>query len=150
MTIMAPERDSMLPLKATATFGHAWVALTLALAAHVADEALTGFLSVYNPIVQTMRARYAWFPMPTFEFREWLIGLAVAVAVLLLMSPLAYRGSRMARIAAYPYAVLMVINGLGHLAGSMYFGYWMPGATTAPLLLAASVWLLTAVRQPQG
>jgi hypothetical protein len=66
------------------------------------------------------------------------------------MSRLAYDGSRMARIAAYPYAVLMVINGLGHLAGSMYFGYWMPGATTAPLLLAASVWLLTAVRQPQG
>jgi hypothetical protein len=140
----------MLPLKATTTFGHAWVALTLALAAHVADEALTGFLSVYNPIVQTLRARYAWFPMPTFEFREWLIGLSVAVAVLLLMSRLAYDGSRMARIAAYPYAVLMVINGLGHLAGSMYFGYWMPGATTAPLLLAASVWLLTAVRQPQG
>jgi hypothetical protein len=140
----------MLPLKATTTFGHAWVALTLALAAHVADDALTGFLSVYNPIVQTLRARYAWFPMPTFEFREWLIGLSVAVAVLLLMSRLAYDGSRMARIAAYPYAVLMVINGLGHLAGSMYFGYWMPGATTAPLLLAASVWLLTAVRQPQG
>ena len=43
--------------------GWAWVALTLALAVHVADEALTDFLSVYNPTVEAIRARYPWVPL---------------------------------------------------------------------------------------
>ncbi len=128
-------------------FGHAWVTLTLILAAHVVDEALTDFLSVYNPIVESMRARLGWFPMPTFTFEVWLAGLCVLVGTLLLVSPLAYRGRRPVRLAAYPFAVIMLFNGLGHLAGSVYFGYRVPGTTTAPLLLVASVWLLiTAAR----
>jgi hypothetical protein len=56
---------------AGARLGQAWVALTLALARHVADEALTGFLDVYNPIVRSMRDRVEWFPMPTFTFEVW-------------------------------------------------------------------------------
>ena len=114
------------------------------LAAHVADEALTDFLAVYNPIVRAAREQFRWFPMPTFTFGVWLAGLIVLVIVLLLVAPLAFRGSAIARVAAYPYAIIMLLNGVGHLAGSVYFGRWMPGATTAPLLLVASVWLLRA------
>jgi hypothetical protein len=55
---------------------------------------------------------------------------------------LAFRGSRLVRVAAYPYAAIMLLNGIGHLAGSVYLGRWAPGATTAPLLIAASVWML--------
>jgi hypothetical protein len=40
----------------------------------------------------------------------------------------------------------MLLNGIGHLAGSMYLRYWAPGATTAPLLVVASVWLIVASR----
>lgn len=126
--------------------GNAWVALTLALAGHVVDEAMTDFLSVYNPIVRSLRSRFGWFPMPTFTFGVWLTGLCVGVAVLLLASPLAYRGVRFVRAFAYPYAAIMLLNGLGHLAGSVYLGRWAPGATTAPLLLAASIWLFVAAR----
>jgi hypothetical protein len=128
-------------------FGHAWVGLTLAVAAHVADEALTGFLTVYNPIVSSLRGRFPWFPTPTFEFREWLVGLCVAVAVLLLLTPLAYRRSRVVVAMAYPFGALMLLNGLGHLALSVYLGRWAPGATTTPLLLVASLWLLTSARR---
>jgi hypothetical protein len=35
----------------------------------------------------------------------------------------------------------MFLNGVGHLAGSIYFDRWLPGATSAPLLLIASVML---------
>jgi hypothetical protein len=34
------------------------VTLSLALAAHVADEALTDFLAVYNPFVRSARERF--------------------------------------------------------------------------------------------
>ena len=85
--------------------GRAWVALTIALTAHVADEALTGFLDVYNPIVRSMRDRVGWFPMPTFTFEVWIAGLCAAVAALFALAPLAYRRSPFIRIAVYPYAM---------------------------------------------
>ena len=128
-------------------FGHAWLALTLALAAHVADEALTDFLSIYNPTVEAIRARYAWFPMPTFTFDVWITGLCAGVLVLLVLAPLAYRGALLTRVIAYPFAAIMLLNGVGHLAGSVYLGRWAPGATTAPVLLVASIWLLIRLKE---
>jgi hypothetical protein len=127
-------------------FGHAWVSLTIVLAFHVVDEALTDFLSVYNPIVREARARIGWFPMPEFTFGVWLTGLCVLVILLLALSPLAYRGSPAVRVTAYPYAAIMFLNGIGHLVGSIYLGRWAPGATTAPLQIVASIWLLVGAR----
>ncbi len=127
-------------------FGRVWVVLTLVLAGHIVDEAVTDFLSVYNPIVRAARARLGWFPMPEFTFDSWLLGLCVLVLLLLALAPLAYRGSRILRLAAYPYAAIMLLNGIGHLLASVYLGRWAPGATTAPLLIAASIWLLISGR----
>jgi hypothetical protein len=123
-------------------FGPAWLALSIALGLHVIDEALTDFLSVYNPIVRTARERLGWWPMPEFTFGVWLGGLSILVTVLLLLTPLANRGSRALRVFAYPYGVIMFLNGIGHLVGSIYLSRWAPGATTAPVLLVASIWLL--------
>ena len=130
----------------TPRFGHAWVLLTIVLALHVIDEALTDFLSFYNPIVRAARARLGWFLMPEFTFAVWLTGLCLLVIVLLAISPFAYRGSRAVRAAAYPYAVIMFLNGVGHLVGSIYLDRWAPGATTAPLLIVASIWLIVCAR----
>ena len=127
-------------------FGRAWSTLSVVLGLHVADEALTGFLSVYNPMVRAARDRVGWFPMPEFTFGRWLTGLCLLVIVLLLLAPLAYRGVRGLRLVAYPFAVLMFFNGLGHLVGSLFLARWAPGATTAPLLLVASCWLFAAAR----
>ena len=132
------------------SFASAWVALTFALAAHVADEALTDFLSVYNPIVAAARQRFGWFPMPTFSFGVWLAGLIALVVILLLLSAVARRGGPLIRTLAYPFGVIMLLNGIGHLAASAYFRRWMPGATTAPLLLVCSTWLLWAAAEPSG
>jgi hypothetical protein len=133
-----------------ARFGDAWVGLTIVLALHVADEALTDFLSVYNPLVREARARLGWFPMPEFTFGIFLTGLCVLVLLLLALSPLAYRGSRVLRLAAYPYAAIMFLNGIAHLAASVYLDRWAPGATTAPLLIIVSVWLVIAARRSDG
>jgi len=40
----------------------------------ILDEAITGFLAVYNPTVTILRERWEWFPMPTYDFRGWLTG----------------------------------------------------------------------------
>ena len=134
-------------------FGRAWVALAAALALHVTDEALTDFLSVYNPAVRAIRERVPWLPLPTFSFAVWLGGLAAGVALLFALSPRAFRGARWLAIIAIPFSVMMVANGLGHLGSSIYFGRWMPGVYSSPVLIAASLAVLVCawrlVRRPR-
>ena len=135
-------------------FGVAWLLLCGALATHVTDEALTGFLKMYNPTVTAMRERFAWFPMPLFEFREWLTGLIVVVLILLLLTPFAFRNARWLRPLAYIFAVLMLANGMGHTLATIFgqtvfavrFPRPAPGFYSSPLLFAGSIYLLVRLR----
>jgi hypothetical protein len=134
--------------------GVAWVLLCFALAAHVADEALTGFLSVYNPTVAEIGRRTGFHP-PSFGFTEWLTGLVVGVVVLLALSPLAFANRRLWRPLAYFFSLIMLLNGAGHTAGTIAgrtfadipFPRPMPGFYSSPLLLAGSVYLLLQLRR---
>jgi hypothetical protein len=124
----------------------AWVVLCLALAMHVVDEALTNFVSVYNPAVISIRERFPWLPLPTFTFEVWLGGLIVAVIVLSSLTVLVLRGARLMTPLSYVFGALMLGNGLLHIAGSLHLGRPMPGLYSAPFLLGASVYLLLEVR----
>jgi hypothetical protein len=119
----------------------AWYLLVALLALHVADEALTGFLEFYNPLVLSIRSRMGWFPMPTFGFRIWLGGLVALVVLLAMLGPAVRGGAAGTTVAAWTLSTIMFLNGLGHLGGSLYFGRWLPGTTSAPLLLLGSVLL---------
>jgi hypothetical protein len=135
--------------------GAAWICLCVAVAAHITDEAVTGFLSVYNPTVIELRSRLGWWPMPTFAFRDWLGGLILLVAVLLLLSPFMFHGARWMRPIAYILSVIMIGNALGHTAGTIFgrtvasirFPRPMPGFYSSPLLLLASIFLLVELRK---
>lgn len=129
--------------------GIAWILLCLGLALHVADEALTGFLSVYNPTAREIARRVGFGP-PTFSFGVWLAGLIFAVCVLLALSPFAFLNRRAWRPLAWFFAGLMLLNGLGHTAGTLLgrtfaditFPRPMPGFYSSPFIFAASLWLL--------
>jgi hypothetical protein len=126
-------------------FGVAWVGFALAVAVHVADEAAHDFLSVYNPTVRAIRTRLPFLPMPTFTFPVWIGGLAAGIALLLLVSPLAFAGDERLRLIAWPLAILVGIgNGLLHLVASVWQRRRMPGVYSAPLLLLAGAGLLAA------
>lgn len=137
-----------------ARVGRAWLALCFALGAHVTDEALTGFLAVYNPTAMALREKLPWLPLPVFHFETWLAGLILAVLVLLALSVFVSRGARWTRPAAYALAIMMTANALGHTAGTLFgrtvasvpFPRPMPGFYSSPLLLAASIWLLVQLR----
>ena len=131
-------------------FGVAWLGLCLALAVHVIDEASTGFLAIYNPTVEAIRARVAWLPVPTFTFRGWLWILIVAVSILLGLSVFAFRGAAWLRPLAYTFAVVMLLNSAGHTIGTIYMGRAMPGVYSSPLLLVGAIWLLVATRRARG
>lgn len=119
----------------------AWFVLVAALAVHVTDEAATGFLQFYNPLVLSVRSRVPWFPMPTFTFGMWLAGLVALVIVLGALGWPVRRGTFGTWLASWVLAAIMLLNGLAHLGGSLYFQRWLPGTTSAPLLVAASLLL---------
>src|SRR5271169_2909978 len=140
---MNPEQES----GGQGNFGLAWFLLCLAFCAHVADEALTGFLPIYNATVLAMRSQYAWYPMPTFEYRDWLTGPIIANIVLLLLTPFAFRNAVRLRPVAYLFATVHLLNGMGYTlatvfwrtASSIHFSRPAPGFYSSPLLLAGSI-----------
>jgi hypothetical protein len=132
------------------THTRAWLFLVVALAVHVVDEALTGFLDFYNPLVRSLRERIGWFPTPTFTFDVWLTGLVLLVLALALVTPWIRRGGMAVAGASWAFSTLMFLNGLGHLLGSAYFGRWLPGVTSAPLLLVASAVLAFRTSERRG
>jgi len=139
----------------TRKLGTAWLLLCAAFAIHTADEALTGFLAVYNPTVVALRERLGYWPMPNFEFREWLTGLIVALVVLFVCSPFVFGGHRWIRPVFYFFAIVMLFNGLGHsyftvlghTVSSVRFPRPAPGFYSSPFLLITSVYALIQLRR---
>jgi hypothetical protein len=112
----------------------AWLLLCGTLAAHVADEASTGFLDLYNPAVTAMG-----LPQLRFTFPVWITLLALAIAGLLILSYWVRRRTWWTVYAGYAFAFVMLANGIAHLSFSIHRRAWMSGAYTSPLLVAASV-----------
>ena len=152
---MIPIRRAPASSLSASGFGSSWFALCVAFALHIVDEASTGFLAVYNPTVLALRARWTWFPMPTFQFREWLVMLLMACGLLFCLTPVAARGMRGLRPMAWAFAVIMFLNGLGHTlfsilgrtVASVTFSRPAPGFYSSPFLLAASLWLMFRLRR---
>lgn len=123
----------------------AWIGLCGALAIHVIDEALTDFLALYNPAILALRERYS-LPLPTFTFEVWLWLLIFAVIVLAGLSFFVWKGRWAMRPISYVFAGVMLLNGILHIAGSVYMRQFMPGVYSSPLLIAASVFLIVYTR----
>ena len=131
-------------------WGIAWVLMALSIGLHVIDEAVTDFLPLYNSLVSTLRASFPRIPIPTFSFSVWITGLIAGVVLLLALSPLVFSGKLYLRPVSYFLGVLMMLNALAHLAGSVYLGEIAPGALSSPFLLIASVALLITTRRIRG
>lgn len=139
-------------------FGMAWLLLCIAFALHAWDEAAHDFLSYYNATVLTLYGHFSWFPRMDMEFRGWLIGLAVAVAVCTGLTPFAFRDAKWLRPLGYVYAGGQFLNGMmltlveirGGTVPSVRFEGVAPGFDTAPLLLAGSVYLFWSLRRSAG
>lgn len=127
----------------------AWKAMAWAILIHVLDEAWNNFLVVYNPVAMALTDRYPWLPIPVFRFEYWLGGLLAAVFILMALTPVARRGSRAIMIAAQVLAVIMLVNGLGHIGATIAgrtlsgheFARPMPGFWSSFVLIPASIWL---------
>jgi len=127
-------------------WGLSWLLLVAALALHVADEALTGFLPIWNELAAQVRSTIKWLPLPGFTFAGWLGGLITGVLLLLALSPLFFRGRKGLQPLAYFFSILMILNGAGHITASLFWGRLAPGVLSAPLLIVFGIFLFSSTR----
>ena len=128
------------------SFELGWLLLCLALAVHVVDGARSGFATTYSPSVVIA---------PMFGSRGELMGATLLVAVLLLLTPFAMRGSRWMRPLAYVLAALAILRGIGIVVAigivvsTHRFVEAIPGLYSSPLLVATAGSLLYQLRRTQ-
>ena len=131
--------------------GIAWVWIWTALALHVADEALNGFLYIYNPTLIALREKLGWWPMPTFTFEIWLAALITGIGILAALTPFAFRNAGWIRPITYFCAIVLCIgNALGHTlatilgrtVSTVHVSRPAPGFISSPILLLVGVYAL--------
>jgi EamA domain-containing membrane protein RarD len=120
----------------------AWIALCAATAIHVADEAFTGFLAIYNPAVQEIRQQYPLLPLPTFTFEVWITLVTVGVIAMFALSIFVWQARRWTRLASYAFAGFMLLNGVLHIAVSVFAWKLVSGVYSSPLLIVVSLVLI--------
>ena len=120
----------------------AWIILVIAVALHVADEEIHDFLPFYNNLVIGLRDRLGFFPMPTFTFNIWLGGLIGAVIIGGFITAIVNRGGKRIRIIAIIIGIVMILNALGHLLGSLFYAHLIPGFWSSFILLPTAVFVV--------
>jgi hypothetical protein len=130
--------------------GRWFAALAIAQACHSIEEMLTGL--------------YDFFWTATGRFHEWLpafprlrmsapvfgaLNMAIIAFLFACVPFVAARRRAALRLAAVAGAV-EIANGIGHLAGTLAFSGYVPGAAPAPLLLAAGIGLLAALARQRS
>lgn len=128
-------------------WARSWACLAAALGLHVVDEALNGFLPMYNSVIESLRETYGWVPFPTFTFPVWLGGLITLVVLLFALTPLVLHGNPWMRGLSYFLGVLMIANALGHISISVWLREFAPGVYSSPVLLVAAIALLVTALQ---
>jgi hypothetical protein len=121
--------------------GNAWLYLTGALIFHALDELIHHFLDFYLEMLFAINAKLPALPLPIFTTSSWITLVAVLTVFLLLLAPFAYHEQGPIRLYAKVFAVIIFLNGLLHLTGSLVSNRPLPGVYSAPLLLVFALLL---------
>jgi len=127
--------------------GLPWLVLCLALAVHVAEEIGSGFLSAYQLALESMKQLVPYMEFPHVSLTVWLGASIGFVAVLAVLTPLAYRGARGMRTLMLWLIGLALANVAGHVAGSVLAGRPMPGVYSTLALAGACTYAIIADRK---
>jgi hypothetical protein len=125
----------------------AWLLFVLSLLLHIIDEAVNNFLDFFNPMVLKIKEQISFIPLPVFTFNLWISGLILAIIILLLITFFVYNRTRFLFPLIKIFATLMIINGLAHIIGSVYFDKILPGFISSPILIAFAVYFIYNVQQ---
>ena len=121
--------------------------LALAQAAHSIEEMVAGLYDFFW--IATGRLHEAVPSFPQFRWTPTRFAVVNMGIIALLFGAVPFvRERRPAALAlAWAAAVVEVLNGTGHLAGTVVFSGYVPGALTAPFLLLTGILLLGQLKR---
>jgi len=115
-----------------------WLLQLTALLIHVADEAIGDLVSYYNLTIDEINSDLGTTVLPTLILEYWLAAMLIVIAILFSLTRWVSRVSSMARRLVLVVSALMVLNGVGHVIGSIFLGHLLPGFWSSPLLIVVS------------
>lgn len=127
----------------------AWLTLCAALAFHIFEEA--PYVREFGPTIAILRDLFPW--LPAFKYQFWLFNSVGTVVVLIALTWQVYRRNPWMWPASYAFGFCTTVLATMHILWSLSSGSMIaPWMTAAPLLLAASFFLLSSIprsRQPR-
>lgn len=134
----APPGDSL---------GRSFWWLALAQAAHSIEEMLTGLYDFFWIATGRLREVAPGFPQMRMTPTTFAVINMSIIALLFGAVPFVRERRAAALGLAWVAAVVELLNGTGHLAGTVVFAGYVPGAITAPFLLLTGALLLRELRR---
>lgn len=118
----------------------AWLTLSLVLGLHVAEEAVVGSFALYNEMANWLAA---------FRYDLWVVNLSATILVLVALTWLVAARLGPMWLASYVLALFAVANAALHILLSLSAERLLPGTLSAPLVLAAALFLLVSIPEAQ-
>ena len=119
-----------------------YLLLGVAQAAHSIEEMRAHLYEFFWTVTGMLHRAAPVFPQFRWSADTFAAVNMVLIALLLGTVPFVDAGKRWALALAWVVAVVETLNGIGHLSGALYFGSYVPGAASAPLLLLLGIVLL--------
>ena len=129
----------------SARIGRIYWLLAAVQACHSAEEMASGLYDFFWVVTGRIHQAWAGFPQMRMDPKTFAILNMLIIAFLFGTVPFVSAAKRWALAIAGIAAAIEIANGIGHLAGAVWFGGYVPGAATAPFLIAAGVALLRAL-----
>jgi len=122
--------------------GTVYLLLGVAQAAHSIEEMRTHLYEFFWTVTGLLHRAVPAFPQFRWQADTFAVVNMALIALLLGTVPFVEAGKRWALALAWVAGVVETLNGIGHLSGALYFGSYVPGAASAPLLLLLGIVLL--------
>jgi hypothetical protein len=122
----------------------AWLLACLVFALHIVDEGVHGTFGFYSDLERLVNLLLPSLNFTPFNFDVWLVNMSGTLIVLFLMTILVERAIPVMLPASYLFAAFLSGNAALHLLMTIGRGEPVTGAFTAPLMLAAGLFLFLA------
>ena len=119
----------------------AWFLCCTVFGLHIIDEGLHGSFGFYSDLERLLTILVPSLNITPFNFDLWLVNMTGTVLVLFLLTPLAARGYSIMVPASFAFAAFLSGNAAFHMLMAFGRGEVITGSLTAPVLLAAGLFL---------
>jgi hypothetical protein len=128
----------------------AWFLACIVFALHIVDEALQGSFGFYSDVEQLLTNLFPSLSITPFNFDVWLLNMTGTLVALFLLTPLVHAGHRLMVPGSFAFAAFLTGNSAFHLMMLLGRGDPVTGSITAPVMLAAGIFLFLSTGRPAG